>query len=438
MVSLKIDPEHLHPFIVEDEIRLFEREFSLHREKIYQGTGEGSDFLGWVDLPMKAEAKLLDEIEASARQMTQESDVVVVVGIGGSYLGTRAVIQALSDAFPGHGDSAGQKNPEVVYAGHHLDEDYHYNLLRYLDTKDVSLIVISKSGTTTEPGLAFRLLRNHMEKVYGRAGAAKRIWAITDARRGALKQLAGEQGYATFVIPDDVGGRFSVLSPVGLLPVAVAGVDVRRLMAGARKMAVHLKNQCSLMDNQAGLYAVIRNILYNKGRTTEILAAYNPSLHYLTEWWKQLFGESEGKDGKGIFPAGVLFTTDLHSMGQYIQDGLRNVFETVLLVDAPRHQLLIPSDEQDLDGLNYLAGKSFDLVNATAARATMMAHVEGQVPNLLIRIPSLDEESLGELLYFFEMGCAVSAYMLGVNPFDQPGVEAYKNNMFRLLGKPGF
>ncbi len=437
MVSLKLDLEQLTPFVEPDDIRLFEREFALHREKIYQGTGEGADFLGWVDLPLAPNEQLLDQITADAGRIVRQSDVVVVVGIGGSYLGARAVIEAITGAFPAPEETGRKKRVEVLYAGHHLDEDYHHGLLRYLESKEVSVIVISKSGTTTEPGIAFRLLRRQMEERYGRDGAAKRIYAITDARRGALKKLADGEGYTSYIIPDDVGGRFSVLSPVGLLPIAVAGVNIRQLLAGAGRMATHLRDADKLMDNQAAIYAVVRNILYNKGKNIEVLTAYKPSLHYILEWWKQLYGESEGKDGKGIFPAGLSFTTDLHSMGQYIQDGLRQVFETVLLVDKPGHELIIPPQEEDLDGLNYLAGKGMDYVNNMAARGTMMAHVEGGVPNILIRLPALDEESLGELIYFFEMGCAFSAYILGVNPFDQPGVEAYKRNMFQLLGKPG-
>ncbi len=435
MISLSVKHGHVLPFVSEDEIRIFEREIKLHRDHIYHKSGKGSEFLGWVDLPENTEADLLENIESDARRIRKQSDAVVVVGIGGSYLGSRAVIEALSCSFPGENGTA---HPKIIFAGHHLDEDYLHELLQWLDNRTYSIIVISKSGTTTEPALAFRLLRRHLEKKAGKKEAARRIFAITDASKGALKKLADSQGYATYTIPDDVGGRYSVLTPVGLLPIAVAGFDIRELMEGARRMAVHLRNNEALADNPAALYAVIRNVLLNKGMSTEIMASYNPAMQYMIEWWKQLFGESEGKEGKGIFPAGVVFTTDLHSMGQYIQEGQRHLFETVLTIGKSKHTLEIPEDPDDDDGLNYLAGKRISYVNRMASGGTMLAHVDGGVPNIELILPELNAAGLGELIYFYEMACALSGYMLGVNPFDQPGVEAYKRNMFALLEKPGF
>lgn len=437
MINLTFDDQHVRSFVSNDEIRLFQRELDLHRNNIYQRKGKGSDFLGWVDLPESIDNDLLMRLEADAEKIRAHSEVAVVIGIGGSYLGTRAVCQALSDSPFQDCTKEKGNHTELVYAGHHLDEDYLHALLSWLDNKSYSIIVISKSGTTTEPAIAFRLLRAHIESKYGKEAAARRIFAVTDASRGALKQLADNEGYATYVIPDDVGGRYSVLTPVGLLPIAVAGHNIRELVRGAKMMADHLKKEDSIEKNPAAFYAVLRNILYKKGKTTEILAGYNPSLTYFTEWWKQLFGESEGKDGKGIFPAGVSFTTDLHSMGQYIQDGLKNFFETVITVKDTRHKVVIPEDNDDLDGLNYLAGTRVSHVNRMAAKGTMMAHLDGEVPNLQISIPAINENNLGELIYFFEMACAISGYILDVNPFDQPGVEAYKKNMFALLGKPG-
>ncbi len=436
MIHLSFDAGQSARFVSPDEVALFNREISLHRNNIYEKKGKGNDFLGWVTLPEEISGQLLKQLQDDAQSIRSQSEVVVVIGIGGSYLGARAVIEALSGAMPFK--NAGQSpDPEILYAGHHLDEDYHYALLKYLENKDYSLIVISKSGTTTEPAIAFRLLRKHLEEKYGVPEAAGRIYAITDASRGALKQLADEQKYKSYVIPDDVGGRYSVLTPVGLLPIAVAGYNIETLMAGAVAMAEHLQKEDKLQQNPAAKYAVLRNILYNKGKHIEILATYNPSLLFMIEWWKQLFGESEGKEGKGIFPAGVGFTTDLHSLGQYIQEGRRSIFETVISVGNTRHSLTIPEDSQDLDGLNYIAGKRLSYVNEMASRGTMMAHLEGEVPNLEIRLPAINETTLGELIYFFEMSCALSGYILDVNPFDQPGVEAYKRNMFQLLGKPG-
>ncbi len=438
MIGLKVKLDNAAAIISPEELAVFEAEIKFHRSNIYNKTGRGNDFLGWVDLPSSVSEELLWQIEADALKMQKQSEVVVVCGIGGSYLGARAVIDALNHPFQALNNRSERKTPHIIYAGHHLDEDYMACLLQFLDKKEYSVIVISKSGTTTEPAVAFRLLKNHLENKYGGAAACNRIFAITDAAKGALKKLATEKCYSTYIIPDNVGGRYSVLTPVGLLPIAVAGIDIRQLVAGAKAMEDFLKQKENLHENPASLYAAARNILYRKGKTTEILACYNPSLGFTVEWWKQLYGESEGKDQKGIFPAGVVFTTDLHSMGQYIQEGLRHIFETVLAVESNQNNLLIPLDSDNLDGLNFLAGKSIGEVNRMAMLGTMIAHVDGGVPNLEVIIPSLEARSLGELIYFFEMACALSGYILGVNPFDQPGVEAYKKNMFALLEKPGF
>ncbi len=434
MIQLSLN--HRIPFIEKDELLLFEREVALHRSNIYGRTGAGSDFLGWTD-PSQTEESL-NRLVSAAERLRSQSEAVVVVGIGGSYLGSKAVIQALDVQQNFTSKTGVKRNPQLFFAGHHLDSDYHHHLLQYLNERDFSVIVISKSGTTTEPAIAFRLLRKLLEDKFGLTGAASRIVAITDARSGALKKLADEQGYETFVIPDDVGGRFSVLTAVGLLPIAVAGYNIGSLVEGAIRMSNFLRFNESIEINPAARYAVLRTLLYNKGKTVEVLAGYHSCLGGIVEWWKQLFGESEGKEGKGIFPAGVGFTTDLHSMGQYIQDGKRQIFETVIAVESSRHQLCIPADNADLDGLNFLSGKTMDYVNHMARKGTMLAHVDGDVPYLEIGLPSVTESSLGELIYFFEMACAISGYMLDVNPFDQPGVEAYKRNMFALLEKPGF
>lgn len=396
--------------------------------------GAGNDFLGWLDLPTRTGESLLADIEATASSLREKCDIVVTIGIGGSYLGAKAVIEALSDSFAAYRHDG--KNPEMLFAGQNIGEDYLYELQDYLKGKKFGIIVISKSGTTTEPAIAFRLLKEQLEKALGKEEASKRIVAVTDARRGALRQLATEEGYKTFVIEDSVGGRFSVLSPVGLLPIAVAGFDVKALVSGAQLMENTLKTPSA--DNMAEVYAATRNALYNAGRKIEILVNYNPKLHYFGEWWKQLYGESEGKEHKGIFPAAVDNSTDLHSMGQWIQDGERTIFETVLSVAEQRHTVVIPSDEANLDGLNYIAGKRVDEVNKMAELGTRIAHVDGGVPNLHITIPALKEEYLGQLIYFFEIACGISGYILGVNPFNQPGVEDYKRNMFALLAKPGY
>lgn len=435
MIQLKLELDQLYPFLPKEEIMAYDKQIISAYRKIYNKTGAGNDFLGWVDLPSEISDDFLDQINAHAKALQAKSEVFVVVGIGGSYLGARAMIEALNSTF-GHLKNNGL--PQIIYAGHQLSEDYLSELLALLDHKEYSMAVISKSGTTTEPAVAFRMLRTHIEQKYGVEEARKRIVAITDKSRGALKQLADSEGYTSYVVPDDVGGRYSVLTPVGLLPIAVAGMDIKALVNGARKMEAMSRAVQKIHGNPIAMYAAARQALYRAGKTNEIMVNYEPKLFYFSEWWKQLYGESEGKDHKGIFPAAVGFTTDLHSMGQYIQDGLRNLFETVISVEKPQRELRIPKADSDLDQLNYIAGKRLSEVNLMAELGTTLAHVDGGVPNLRIRIPKLSEEVLGELIYFFEMGCALSGYMLEVNPFDQPGVEAYKKNMFALLGKKGF
>jgi glucose-6-phosphate isomerase len=437
MVHVKVKIDNIKDFVRKEEIRLFESEVDLQRRKVYKRTGKGSDFLGWVDLPGNIPEDLIESIRKDAEQIRKKSQVAVVVGIGGSYLGARAIIDALSNNFYMQ-QHAKVENPFVLYAGQNISEDYTAELLDFLDDKEYSVIVISKSGTTTEPAIAFRLLRKHLEDKYGKEEASQRIYAVTDASKGALKTLSDKMSYKTYIIPDDIGGRYSVLTPVGLLPIAVAGFDIRAFIKGAHTMQEFLAKEDDLFKNPAALYAVVRNILYRKGKTTEVMANYTPNMMLFTEWWKQLYGESEGKDQKGIFPAGVNFTTDLHSMGQYIQDGMRNLFETVVRIEEPVRRIQIPHDEDNLDGLNYLAGKRLSYVNKMAETGTIMAHVDGEVPNIEIILPHINENVLGELVYFFEMACAISGYILEVNPFDQPGVEAYKKNMFALLEKPGF
>ena len=402
---------------------------------VNKGTGAGNDFLGWLDLPARTDEALIADIEASAKNLRENCEAVVCIGIGGSYLGAKAVIEALAEPFDSLRPGA-KGQPKILFAGHNIGEDYLYDLQKYLEGKDFGIIVISKSGTTTEPAIAFRLLREQLEKAVGRTEAARRIVAITDAKRGALRTLANDEGYKTFVIEDAVGGRFSVLSPVGLLPIAVAGYSIRRLLDGARRMQERTAEAGA--DNVALTYAAARNLLYRSGKKIEILVNYNPRLHFFAEWWKQLYGESEGKDHKGIFPAAVDNSTDLHSMGQWIQDGERTIFETVLTVKNVEHQVVIPSDEANLDGLNYIAGKRVDEVNKMAELGTRIAHVDGGVPNLVVEIDRVDENALGQLIYFFEKACGISGYLLYVNPFNQPGVEAYKRNMFALLAKPGY
>ena len=430
---MKIDLSHVQSFLDANIKNELEAKVSGVYDTIFHKTGAGNDFLGWVNLPSEIDEALLADIEKTAADLRKKSEIFVVIGIGGSYLGARAVIEALQNHFA---PFTGEK-PLIVYAGHNMSEDYLHDLMAVLDKKDYSLAVISKSGTTTEPAIAFRILKQHIINKYGEKEAASRIIAITDKARGALKQLANVKGYKTYIVPDDVGGRFSVLTPVGLLPIAMAGIDIRALVKGA----VEMEQQCKAnptVDNPFSQYAVVRQALYAQGLTNEIMVNYEPRLVYFSEWWKQLYGESHGKQHKGIFPASVTFSTDLHSMGQYIQDGLRNLFETVISVENSNHELRIPMESDDLDQLNYIAGKRISEVNHKAELGTVLAHEDGGVPNLRIVIPEVSEKVLGELIYFFEMACAVSGYMLDVNPFDQPGVEAYKKNMFALLGKKGF
>jgi glucose-6-phosphate isomerase len=436
MKHLKLDITNAVSFLNKEKFSQFEKKAESQHSLLLAGKGKGNDFLGWLRLPSGTGKELLDRIREDAQRLASSSKVIVVVGIGGSYLGARAVIEALGHPFGAL--LPDRKSPVTVYAGENLAEDYHAGLMDLLDANDYSVIVISKSGTTTEPAVAFRILKAHMEKKYGRKEASKRIIAVTDVSRGALKTMADAEGYSTYVIPDDVGGRYSVLTPVGLLPVAAAGFNIEKLMNGAREMEKICMLNSNASDNPAVLYAAIRNAMYDMGKKVEILVNYRPDLFYITEWWKQLYGESEGKENKGIFPAGAGFTTDLHSLGQYIQEGLRMLFETTLSVEKSKNELRVPEDPGDLDGLNFLAGKRISEINRMAELGTLLAHIDGGVPNIRITIPSVDEENLGQLIYFFEFACALSGYTLGVNPFDQPGVEAYKKNMFALLNKPGF
>lgn len=434
MNSIKIDIKDALSFTGAEAVEGFSSAAALGIENLNEGKGAGNDFHGWVDLASCTSEALVADINACAGRLRGACDYVVCIGIGGSYLGAKAVIDALSNAFDAYMPVG--KGPKVLFAGQNIGEDYLYELQEFLSDKRFGIIVISKSGTTTEPAIAFRLLKAQLERQAGKAAAKDLIVAITDEKRGALRQLACEEGYTTYVIADNVGGRFSVLSPVGLLPIAVAGYDIAALLGGAVKMEASTREAGE--GNIAETYAKVRNALYAAGKKIEILVNYNPKLHYFAEWWKQLYGESEGKDNKGIFPASVDLTTDLHSMGQWIQEGERSIFETVLSVEEADHECVIPSDSADLDGLNYIAGKRVDYVNKMAEKGTRIAHVEGGVPNIRISVPRLDEDSLGQLVYFFEKACGISGYILGVNPFNQPGVEAYKRNMFALLEKPGY
>ncbi|MBI5217991.1 MAG: glucose-6-phosphate isomerase [Bacteroidia bacterium] len=436
MENLKLNIEKVSDFVSLKTIGGYSSEISRHIETLYNKTGKGNDFLGWVNLPSVITEKEIKEIEKIAKNLKSKIEYLIVIGIGGSHLGAKAVIESLSDSFSAM--KKDRENPFVLFAGQNISEDYHCELLGLLKDKEYAVVVISKSGTTTEPAIAFRLFKNDIEKRWGKDGAKERIIAVTDARKGALKQLADKEGYKTFEIPDDVGGRYSVLTPVGLLPIALAGFNIRELIDGAKAMQKLTGLNSQFEENPAAVYAATRNALYKSNHKIEILVNYNPKLHYISEWWKQLYGESEGKENKGIFPAAVDFTSDLHSMGQYIQDGLRTIFETVISVKEPNHTLLIPEDKENLDKLNFLANKPLDEVNKMAELGTILAHVDGGVPNIHIEIPKLNEFYIGQLLYFFEIACGISGYLLDVNPFDQPGVEAYKNNMFALLGKPGF
>lgn len=435
MKTLNVDIKDVLGTVSREEISKLDEKATDALDKVLNGTGAGNDFLGWVNLPTETTDALLDDIIETAESLRASCDTVVAIGIGGSYLGAKAVIEALSDSFAAYRPGV-QGEPKVLFAGQNIGEDYLYELQDYLKDKRFGIIVISKSGTTTEPAIAFRLLKEQLERQLGIDEARKRIVAITDAQRGALRRLATEEGYKTFVIADNVGGRYSVLTPVGLLPIAVAGFDIRALIDGAAEMEKN--TNAADATNPSYLYAETRNALYNAGKKTEILVNYNPKLHFFGEWWKQLYGESEGKDNRGIFPAAVDNSTDLHSMGQWIQEGERTIFETVISVQETKHEKLIPTDEANLDGLNYIAGKHVDEVNKMAELGTRLAHVDGGVPNILVTIPALEEKYLGQLIYFFEKACGISGYILGINPFNQPGVEAYKRNMFALLAKPGY
>lgn len=437
MGKITFDYSKTAGFISEEEIGYMSRLTEQAKDVLVSKNGAGNDFLGWINLPVDYDKEEFSRIEKAAEKIKKDSDVLIVIGIGGSYLGARAAIEFLRHGFYNSLPKEKRGTPEIYYVGNSISSTYLQGVIDVIGDRDFSVNVISKSGTTTEPAIAFRIFKKMLEDKYGQEEAAKRIYATTDKARGALKDLATKEGYESFVVPDDVGGRFSVLTAVGLLPIAVSGADITALMDGAasgRELALNEKFE----DNEAMKYAAIRNILLRKGKSVEVLANYEPALHYIGEWWKQLYGESEGKDQKGIFPAAVDFTTDLHSMGQFIQDGARIMFETVMNVEEARETITIEKEAEDLDGLNYLAGKTMDFVNKSAMNGTILAHTDGNVPNLMIKIPKMDEFHLGQLFYFFEFACGVSGYILGVNPFNQPGVESYKKNMFALLGKPGY
>ncbi|AKO94534.1 glucose-6-phosphate isomerase [Priestia filamentosa] len=437
MTHVRFDYSNALTFFKEHEITYLSDAVKAAHHAIHDKTGAGSDFLGWVNLPKEYDKEEFARIEKSAEKIKSDSDVLLVIGIGGSYLGARAAIEMLQHSFYNVLPKEKRQTPQVIFVGNNISSTYMKDLMDLLDGKDFSINVISKSGTTTEPAIAFRIFRKLLEEKYGKEEARGRIYATTDKARGALKTLADEEKYETFVIPDDVGGRYSVLTAVGLLPIAVSGANISDMMKGAEAASEDFAKP-NLEENAAYQYAAVRNLLYNKGKTIEMLINYEPALQYFAEWWKQLFGESEGKDQKGIYPSSANFSTDLHSLGQYVQEGRRDIFETVIRVENPRHELTIEEDAADLDGLNYLAGETVDFVNNKALEGTMLAHTDGGVPNLLVTAPALDAYTFGYIAYFFEKACAVSGYLLGVNPFDQPGVEAYKVNMFALLGKPGF
>jgi glucose-6-phosphate isomerase len=437
MDKLRFDFSKASSFIKDYEIQYFENYIKSAHKALHNKTGAGSDYLGWVELPVSYDKAEFNRIKEAAEKIKSDSDALIVIGIGGSYLGARAAIEALTHSFYNRLPKSKRKTPEIYFAGNNISSTYISDLFDVLEGKDISVNVISKSGTTTEPAIAFRLFKELMERKYGKAEAGKRIYVTTDKSKGALKKLADGKKYHSFVIPDDVGGRYSVLTAVGLLPMAACGLNIDSMMRGAAD-AYELYNNSNLNENDCYKYAAVRNILYRKNKLIEIMVNYEPSLHYFTEWWKQLFGESEGKDNKGIYPAGLDFTTDLHSMGQYIQDGLRIMFETVLNVGKPGKNILIKVDKDNVDGLNFLAEEEVDYINKKAMEGTIVAHTDGGVPNLVVSIPEMNSYYFGNLVYFFEKACGISAYLLGVNPFNQPGVEAYKRNMFALLGKPGF
>ena len=431
-MSVKFNYKLAENFISEAEVKNLAPYVSEAHKMLHEKTGAGNDFLGWVELPKNYDKDEFERIKKAAAKIQSDSEVLIVIGIGGSYLGARAAIEFLTSPLANY-----TAKTQIFYVGNSISGPYLAELIDMVKDKELSVNVISKSGTTTEPAIAFRVFKELMEKKYGKDGAKSRIYATTDKARGALKTLSDSEGYETFVIPDDVGGRFSVLTAVGLLPIAVSGADIDAIMQGAAD-AYDKYNNADLASNECYQYAAVRNALLRKGKCIEVMANYEPSLHYLTEWWKQLYGESEGKDGKGIFPAGVDLSTDLHSMGQFIQDGSRNLFETVINVETPSIDVMIGEDADNLDGLNFLAGETLDYVNHKAMEGTILAHTDGNVPNLMISLKKLDEYTFGQLVYFFEKACGISGYLLGVNPFDQPGVEAYKKNMFALLGKPGY
>lgn len=437
MTHVRLDYSKALTFFNEYELNYLQNAVKAAHISLHEKTGAGGEYLGWLDLPVNYDREEFQRIQKAAEKIKNDSDVLIVIGIGGSCLGARAAIEALQHSFYNVLPKEKRETPQIIFVGNNTSSTYMHDVMDFIEGKNFSINVISKSGTTTEPAIAFRLLKNLMEKKYGKEEARKRIYATTDKENGALKQVANAEGFESFVIPDDVGGRFSILTAVGLLPIAVAGVNIEDMMKGAQAAHEDLLND-DLSKNPAYQYASIRNILYNKGKTIEMLVNYEPSLQYFSEWWKQLYGESEGKDQKGIFPASANFSTDLHSIGQYVQDGRRDLFETVITVESPRYEITIVDSDNDLDGLNYLVGKTVDFVNNKAFKGTLLAHTDGGVPNLIISIPKLDAYTFGYLVYFFKKACAISGYLLGVNPFDQPGVEAYKVNMFALLGKPGY
>jgi len=436
MEQIKLDISRIYENISAEEIKAISRETLEAQNTLYQGDGQGNDYLGWLHLPSEITDRQISDIESAVAGIREKTEILVVVGIGGSYLGARAVNDALAHNFSHLMKE--QKAPHMLFAGQNIGEDYMHELLELLDEHSYSIVAISKSGTTTEPALAFRILKNHLEEKVGKEEARDRIIAVTDSSKGALRQLANEEGYRSYVIPDNVGGRFSVFTPVGLIPLAICGVDIRELVSGALEMSQRCDPSVPFEENPAAVYAASRNALYRSGKKIELLVNYQNKLHYVAEWWKQLYGESEGKDGLGIFPAAVDNSSDLHSMGQYIQEGERTLFETVLSIEGTNFQVKVPGDPANLDELNYLEGKNIDHVNKMAELGTILAHLDGGVPNIRISIPALNARWLGQLLYFFENACGISGYMLGVNPFNQPGVEAYKKNMFALLEKPGF
>lgn len=437
MKKLSLDLSKITAFLNDYEIEYMEEAVKAAHDKLHNKSGAGNDFLGWIDLPVNYDKDEFERIKKAAEKIKSDSDALIVIGIGGSYLGARAAIEMLTNTFHNSLDKDKRKAPKIFYVGNNISSTYMADLLEAVEGKDISVNVISKSGTTTEPAIAFRIFKDLLEKKYGKEEAKKRIYATTDKAKGALKTLADAEGYETFVVPDDVGGRFSVLTAVGLLPIAAAGIDIDEIMKGAADAREEYANP-SLKENDAYKYAAVRNALYNKGKEIEILVNYEPALVYFNEWWKQLYGESEGKDNKGLFPAGVSFTTDLHSMGQYIQEGRRDLFETVINVETPKKKVVIEANDENLDGLNFLAGKEMDYVNHKAFEGTLLAHNDGGVPNLVLNVPEISPYYFGQLVYFFEKACGISGYLLGINPFNQPGVEAYKKNMFALLGKPGY